>query len=140
MIVMDTNVLSEIVRAAPAPQVFEWYDSLDAGDVFTTAVTVGELLYGVERLPAGRRRSQLAVVVHKIVHDALAGHVIPYDLDAAAEFAIVMADRERIGRSIDGPDAQIAAICRSRGAVLATRDTLDFETTGVDVLDPWETG
>jgi toxin FitB len=140
VIILDTNVLSETMRPAPEGAVLQWLDGLDAEEVHTTAITSGELLFGVEQLPAGRRRSRLAVSVHRLLYDTLADRVVPYDLEAAAELAAVVTARNRAGRPIDVPDAQIAAICRSRAARLATRNVGDFEGTGVEVVNPWEMG
>jgi toxin FitB len=139
MIVLDTNVLSELMGHR-APPVVEWLDDQDAADVATTAVTLAELLYGIVRLDAGARRAGLAAAMQRLVVDKLGGRVIPFDGAAAVQYGELVATRERRGRPIDVPDAQIAAICRVRAATLATRNVRDFEATGVAVINPWAAG
>ncbi|MBV8931250.1 MAG: type II toxin-antitoxin system VapC family toxin [Kutzneria sp.] len=137
MIILDTNVLSELVRDVPNPQVMAWLDSLPADDIATTAIAIAELLYGVIRLPDGRRKTLLAEAVQTMIDDDFRGRVAPFDTAAAACYAVVVADRERLGRPISVADAQIAAICNTRRATLATRNTKDFVDTGIELLDPW---
>ncbi|MGH3764728.1 MAG: type II toxin-antitoxin system VapC family toxin [Pseudonocardiaceae bacterium] len=137
MIVLDTNVLSELTRQAPDAAVLAWLDSLPTAEVATTAVTAAELLYGVARLPAGRRNRALAEAVHALINDDFRGRVEPFDTHAAAQYAIVVTVREKLGRPITVADAQIAAICRSRDTVLATRNTRDFEDTDIELVNPW---
>lgn len=137
MIVLDTNVLSELVRTTPDTRVLTWLDALPVAETATTAVTAAELHYGVARLPAGRRRVALHQAVQAMLTDDFEGRVEPFDRHAARAYAHVVADRERIGRPIGMADAQIAAICRARGATLATRNTKDFEDAGIELVDPW---
>ena len=137
MIVLDTNVLSELMRRAPAERVVEWVDDQDPRTLAITAVTVAELLYGVARLPAGARKDELASAVRALVREDFSDRVEPFDGVAAEHYADVVAERERRGRPISAADAQIAAICRRSDATLATRNTRDFEATGVEVIDPW---
>ena len=138
MIVLDTNVISELIRATPDPGVRAWVNSRPSTQVATTAITAGELHYGVARLPVGQRRQQLAVAVSALLNDALRGRILPFDERAARRYADVIIGREHAGRPIGVPDAQIAAICRELGAVLATRNIEDFEETGVELVDPWQ--
>ena len=138
MIILDTNVVSELIRAAPDPGVRAWVNSRASTQVATTAITAAELHYGVARLPVGRRRQQLSVAVSALLNDALRGRILPFDERAARQYADVITGRERAGRPIGVPDAQIAAICRELGAVLATRNAKDFEKTGVELVDPWQ--
>lgn len=137
MIVLDTNVLSELIRQRPAERVVEWVDDQDARTLAISAITVAELLYGVARLADGARKAQLLSAVHALVREDFSDRVLSFDGSAAERYADIAADRERGGRPISAADAQIAAICRSRDATLATRNTRDFEATGIDVLDPW---
>lgn len=102
-----------------------------------TAITAAELHYGVARLPVGQRGQQLAVAVSALLNDALRGRIVPFDERAAGRYADVVTGREHAGRPIKGPDAQIAAICRELGAVLATRNTKDFKETGIGLVGPW---
>ncbi|TDD47708.1 type II toxin-antitoxin system VapC family toxin [Saccharopolyspora elongata] len=137
MIILDTNVLSEVTRQAPDADVLAWLDSLPAAEVATTAITAAELLYGVTRLPDGHRKTSLNAAVHALINDDFHGRVEPFDAPAAAEYAVVVSERERLGRPISAADAQIAAICRARRATLATRNTKDFEETGIELVNPW---
>lgn len=139
MIVLDTNVLSELTRTKPEAAVLAWQDSLPVAEVATTAITAGELLYGVARLPSGRRKTALAEAVHALINDDFAGRVEPFDALAAQAYALVVTDREKIGRPISVADAQIAAICPARGATLATHNTKEFLDTGIELVDPWHT-
>jgi predicted nucleic acid-binding protein len=138
MIVLDTNVLSELMRERPAASVVEWLDTQDTGSLAITAITVAELLYGVVRLHDGARKTRLAAAVGALVDEDFDGRVLPFDAAAAVHYAEVVSDRERHGRPIGTADAQIAAIARSHDAALATRNVRDFEATGVEILDPWE--
>ncbi|MCI2420719.1 type II toxin-antitoxin system VapC family toxin [Saccharopolyspora sp. K220] len=137
MIILDTNVLSEVARQAPDADVLAWLDSLPAAEVATTAITAAELLYGVTRLPDGHRKSSLTAAVHALVNDDFHGRVEPFDAPAAAQYAVVVGEREKLGLPISAADAQIAAICRARQATLATRNTKDFEETGIELVNPW---
>lgn len=138
MILLDTNVLSELIRPEPDKGVTAWLDSLDAATVATTAITAAELLYGVARLPTGRRKEQLSEAIRGLIEEDFDGRVEPFDAAAAIHYADLLSDRERAGRPISAADAQIAAICRKLRATLATRNTSDFRDTGIDLLDPWQ--
>lgn len=113
-------------------------DALPARDVATTAVTAGELLYGVARLPDGRRKPELADIVRSVLDEDLRDRVLPFDAAAATEYAAVVSERELAGRPVGMADAQIAAICRVHGASLGTRNIKDFAGTGVQTIDPWQ--
>lgn len=140
MIVLDTNVISELTRQAPAPGVISWLDSLLAAEIATTAITAAELLYGVVRMPGGHRKTELAAAVHGLLSDDFQGRVLPFDEPAARRYAGIVTGRERLGRPIGVADAQIAAICRAVDATLATRNTDDFEETGIGLINPWKPG
>lgn len=137
MIVLDTNVVSELMRAEPAPEVLAWLRQNSGAGLYTTAVTVAEIRYDIARLPEGLRRESLHQAANEIF-TAFPRQVLPFDLAAAGAYADVVAGRERLGHPIDGFDAQIAAICRTRVATLATRNTKDFTDTGIQVVDPWQ--
>jgi predicted nucleic acid-binding protein len=136
MIVLDTNVVSELMRTAPEPAVLAWLQQTSSTGLFTTAVTVAEIRYGIARLPEGRRRETLHQAA-KEVFAAFPRQILPFDLAAAGAYADVVAGRESDGNPISGFDAQIAAICRSQAATLATRNTKDFTDTGIATIDPW---
>jgi toxin FitB len=137
VIVLDTNVISELARHVPDPGVLSWLDSLEVAETATTSITAAELRYGVARLPDGQRKRELAVVIHGILTEDFHGRVLPYDERASVRYADVVTGRERIGRPIGVADAQIASICRDLGATLATRNIPDFEETGVELVNPW---
>lgn len=137
MIVLDTNVVSELFRPQPHAGVVTWLGER-AGEVAITAVTASELLAGVRRLPEGKRRAGLAKAVDKVLdehHER--GLILPFDRSAVDHYADIFVTRERIGRPIKTADAQIAAVCRSIGAACATRNVKDFASVGIDVVDPW---
>ena len=138
MIILDTNVISELARTNPEANVVAWLDSLPAADVATTAITAAELLYGVARLPDGRRRAALAETIAALISEDFRGRVEPFDNLAAEQYAAVVVGREKRGRPISMADAQIAAICRVHSATLATRNTGDFTDTGIDLINPWD--
>lgn len=137
MIVLDTNVISEVFRPQPEGRVIAWMEGL-TDDVAITAVTLAELLTGVRRLPKGRRRSMLAAKIDAALdpyRDTRA--ILPFDGRAAEQYADVLVAREQAGRPIHTADAQIAAICRVHGAACATRNSKDFAGAGVELVDPW---
>jgi len=138
VILLDTNVLSELIRPEPNEGVTTWLDSLDSAAVATTAITAAELRYGVARMPAGQRRERLNEAIRGLIEDDLEGRVEPFDAAAATHYAALVSDRDKAGRPISMADGQIAAICRKLGATLATRNTSDFQDTGIDLLDPWQ--
>ncbi|MEH7900868.1 type II toxin-antitoxin system VapC family toxin [Rhizobium laguerreae] len=136
MIVLDTNVISELLTPAPNVGVIEWLGAQHSLSVFTTAITEAEILYGLRLLPHGRRRSDLEAAVLPIFNEDMSGRVLPFDRDAADVYAIIT-DRRKAGRPIRQFDAQIAAIAISRGASLATRNVSDFEGIGLQIINPW---
>lgn len=137
MIVLDTNVVSELMRPVPDPAVVQWVDRQMASDCYLTAVTLAELLYGVGRLPDGRRKVAIAEQIEEMVRDDFEQRILAFDETAAAHYADIVVNRDRLGRPVRMADAQIAAICRSHDAVLATRNVADFADTGVSITNPW---
>ncbi len=137
MMVLDTNVLSELLRPAPEPRVLAWVAAQPRTALFTTTVTRGELFYGIRLLPDGARRQGLQAAVQAILDEDFAGRVLAFDGDAADAYAEMAAGRRQAGRPISQFDAMIAAMARSRGASLATRNVKDFEACGVEIVDPW---
>jgi predicted nucleic acid-binding protein len=137
MIVLDTNVLSELTRISPHKEVLAWIALQPASGIFTTAFTQAETLYGILLLPEGKRRTALLVAVQQMLRDDFANRILPFDSQAAVSYGWIRASRQAMGRPISEADAQIAAIAHSRGAALATRNTPDFEHCGIEVLNPW---
>jgi toxin FitB len=138
MIILDTSVVSEVLRPIPDDGVLAWLDSLSANEVSITAITAAELSYGVRRMPQGRRRIEWSEVTRDIITSDFHDRVEPFDVRAADEYAEVVVQRERRGQPISKSDAQIAAICRVHDAVLATRNIADFTATGVQLINPWK--
>ncbi|CAG9166149.1 type II toxin-antitoxin system VapC family toxin [Cupriavidus pinatubonensis] len=137
MIVLDTNVLSELMRAQADSSVIGWLDRQEPASFAITAVTVAELLYGIARLPDGRRKAGLQEAALQMLDEEFADRVLPFDEDAAVHYAALVSQRDRAGRPISMADAQIAAICRHHAATLATRNSKDFEGTGLILANPW---
>lgn len=137
MIVLDTNVLSELLRPEPDARVVGWLQAQRRAGLYTTSITRGEMFYGVQLLPEGRRRLQLQQVVSAVFSTDMAGRVLLFDEAAADAYAEIAAARRRSGRPIGQLDAMIAGIAASRGADLATRNLGDFEDCGLRLIDPW---
>ncbi len=137
MTLLDTNVLSELMRATPAGRVTRWVASQPTTSLYTTTITQCEILYGARLLPDGKRRDAIEGLAEAMFREDFAGRVLPFGSDAARAYARIAADRRRSGRPIAHFDAQIAAIADSVGARLATRNLQDFEGCGVALVDPW---
>lgn len=136
MIILDTNVVSELMRPEPASQVAAWVRGRDRRELRMTSITLAEIRYGIARLTDGRRKQVLLDTANDIFR-SFSDQVLPVDETAAEHYAIIASARERAGRPIGGFDALIAAVCRARGAALATRNLPDFDGTGIEVIDPW---
>ncbi|WP_018334952.1 PIN domain-containing protein [Actinomycetospora chiangmaiensis] len=135
MIVVDTNVLSDLTKPDRDERLESWF-ATESDLVAVSAVTLAEIDMGIAIMPPGARREMKAFAMRAIVDDSLEGNVIPFDRAAAERYGTVVAARRAAGRPIAIADAQIAAICRARGATLATRNVRDFEHTGITVFDP----
>ncbi len=137
MIVLDTNVLSELMRPKPSTRVVAWVASQSSVELVTTSITEAEIFYGIELLTRGKRREALLAAAEAMFAEDLAGRVFGFDSDAARVFSKISAHRRALGRPISHADAQIAAIAQARGAKLATRNVPDFAGCGLDLVDPW---
>lgn len=137
MIILDTNVISELMKLAPAPAVVDWAGHQTAAALYTTSVTQAEILYGVLLLPKGQRRGAIEAAARAIFAEKFEGRLLSFDSEAADAFARIAAARRAAGRPMSAFDAQIAAIAACRGAALATRNIDDFEGCGLRLLDPW---
>ena len=137
MVILDTTVISELIRPRPHPAVVEWMDQQNAFEVWITAVTAAELRTGAALLPEDRRRSDLHPHVERLLDETFAGYVLPFDDRSGIPYADIVSGRRNQGRPIAFQDAQIGAICLQHGMTLATRNTRDFEDTGIDLIDPW---
>jgi toxin FitB len=137
MIVLDTNVLSEAFKPTPSAAVMNWMAAQEPSTVFITAITQAEILYGIELLPSGKRRTLLAAAIEKLLTHEFDGRILPFDGESARLFPKIVAGRDAVGRPISQFDAMIASIVRSRRAAVATRNTSDFEQCGVRIVNPW---
>jgi predicted nucleic acid-binding protein len=138
MLVLDTNVVSDLMRPVPSAPVLAWLDAQLADDLWLTSVTVAELLFGIERLPSGARRRALAKAAAQTVQEDFAGRLLVFSQEAASHFAVIAAQRERAGHALSMADGYIAAICLAHQATLVTRNVRDFARLGLTVLNPWE--
>jgi toxin FitB len=138
MILLDTNVISELWKAAPDPNVFAWVDAQAIETLHLSAITVAELRFGLAAMPEGRRRTVYQERLETEVLPAFAGRVLAFDLDASRAYADLMARARAAGRSIGNADGYIAASAAAHGLMVATRDTGPFEAAGVRTANPWE--
>ena len=136
-LLLDTNVVSELIRKLPDPAVAAWVSGFFVNDLFFSAIGEAELRYGAAILPAGRRRDTLVFEIDAMLRDAFEDRVLPFDSDAAREYGNIAAARRSLGRPVAPADCQIAAIAASRGMAVATRNVRDFENMGIELVDPW---
>lgn len=137
MIIIDTNVVSELMRASPDPAVLAWFAGYEADALFLTAISEAELRTGAAILPAGQRRDLLVGAIDAMIDQDFAGRILPFDSPAARSYAEIVAARRSAGKPIMDADCQIGAIVRSCGMAIATRNVEDFEDCGIDVINPW---
>ena len=140
MIVLDTNVVSELMRPDPDVSVVNWVTGQAAPNLYLSTISEAELRYGVEILPAGERRNRLLDEVDGMLQEDFAGRILPFDSAAAQAYALIATARRAAGRPINHADCQIAAIARCRGASVSTRNVDDFEGSGIEVINPWADG
>jgi predicted nucleic acid-binding protein len=138
MIVLDTNVLSELMKPSPSARVVAWTQKQSANELFTTTITEAEIFYGIEMLGKGKRREDLLAAARAMFTDDFRGRIFGFDSEAARDFSRIAARCRVLGKPISHADAQIAAITRVHGAKLATRNVRDFADCEIlDVIDPW---
>lgn len=138
MIVLDTNILSEIMSASTHPSVYQWTSQQPNELLYTTTISMAEIFQGIELLPVGKRRTGLLSAAESMFTALFPGRILSFDEGAARAFAPIAIDRRKRGRPISLFDAQIAAIAKARDATLATRDTRDFEGCGLTLINPWQ--
>jgi predicted nucleic acid-binding protein len=138
MIILDTNVLSELMRPQPAAKVVDWMAAQPVASLYTTSITQAEILHGLMLLPKGRRRGALEAAATSMFEEDFGGRILGFGTDAAGPYAQIACDRRRAGHPIAHFDAQIAAIARFSGAAIATRNVADFDGCGVILVDPWQ--
>jgi toxin FitB len=139
VIVLDTNVISELMRAEPHPAVLAWVAAQPRALLYTTHITQAEILYGIAALPEGRRRTALAAAAEAMFAEDFAGRILPFEATAAVRYADIVVARRQAGNPIEGFDALIAATALGVGASVATRDTAGFAGCGLTLIDPWTT-
>ena len=140
MFILDTNVVSELMREKPQAEVLEWIDRQLADNLYVTAVTEAEIRTGIAILPEGERRNRLAVAANRAFGMFFAERVLSFDSEAAQAYAVIAADRRASGHPIAYADCQIAAIAHCRGASVVTRNVDDFGGTQIEVFNPWTNG
>jgi predicted nucleic acid-binding protein len=138
MIILDTNVVSEMIRPAPSERVLQWISSQPALLLYTTSITQAEMMYGMEMLTKGKKKKALEAALSGMFEEDFRNRVLGFDAGCAKYFAEIAATRKALGRPISQFDAQIAAIARSRKAALATRNTTDFSNCGLKLNNPWD--
>ena len=139
MIILDTNVTSELMRGRPDTAVMAWISDQPPSELFSTVVTIAEITYGLERLPQGRRRTSLEQAYQSLFL-SMAAHVLTFDVEAALLYGPLVASKEQAGIAIDPMDAQLACIAASHGAMIATRNERDFADCGALLVNPWRHG
>jgi len=137
MIILDTNIVSELLRPAPEPKVEAWLAAQEGSQVYLTTISEAELRLGVAILDKGKRKDALAQAVDGMLREDFRDRILPFDSAAAEAYALIAAERRGAGRPISQFDCQIAAIGRAQGATVATRNARDFEGCGIEVIDPW---
>jgi predicted nucleic acid-binding protein len=138
MIIFDTNVVSEVLRPVPEPKVLLWLRSVARREIWTCTIVLAELFSGVDLMPAGKRQQVLRESMDRLVPELFRGQILLFDLPAARAYGTILAARQTLGRPIYEFDAQIAAIAKTHGAALATRNTRDFEHCGIQLINPWK--
>ena len=137
MIILDTNVLSELMRPQPSQAVVAWVDAQPSDDLFISAITMAEILHGIERLPTGKRKDQLHVLAQGLFDEDFADRVLPFDAHTAPRYAVWVATSQASGKSVSLADAQIAATCIAHQASLATRNVKDFSQGTLNLINQW---
>ena len=138
MILLDTNVVSEVMRVTPNHAVLKWLNESRSSDLHLSTVTIAEISYGIQILPEGRRRLAISKRFDLFVEQGFSHRVLAFDAPSAFLYGEIMARRKRMGRPMSLPDGQIASIARARNMAVATRNTADFEETGIDLINPFE--
>lgn len=138
MIILDTNVISEIMRDEPHRAVKTWFQTQRMDNLYTTSVSMAEVLYGLYRMPEGKRKETLLARFESMLNHALRNRVLMFKASHSSTYASIRADRDRIGKPMSNPDAQIASIAYDHQAQLATRNVKDFVDCGLDIVNPFQ--
>jgi predicted nucleic acid-binding protein len=140
MILLDTNVLSEVMRERPEPAVSAWLRASPRTEFWTASIVVAELVSGIDRMPAGRKQAALREAIEGMIAGDFRGQILKFDVPAARRYGQILASRQQLGRPIAQMDALIAATALANGATLATRNIADFQNCGIQLLNPWSKG
>lgn len=138
MILLDTNVISEMMRLRPEPVVAAWLDKQAEEDLWTASVVIAELFSGVDLMPAGRKQGALRTAIEEMIAEDFRGQVLKFDVPAARRYGQILSSRRLLGHPIREMDALIAATALAHGATLATRNISDFHDCGIELVNPWE--
>jgi toxin FitB len=138
VIIVDTNVVTEVMKASPAAAVVSWLNAQDSSVLFLTAITVGEIRYGLRTMPRGLRRQRLEEGFERVITEGFTGRILAFGEEAASHYGEVMGRRKELGRPLSVPDGQIAAIARVHGFAVATRNVRDFLDCGIEIVNPFE--
>lgn len=144
MILLDSNVLSELMRQQPNEAVLQWMDAHNRDDLVICSITVAEIWFGIARMPEGKRKASYAAIASKLFDQLFAGRILPFDYQSAKIQAQLLAHREKIGQCMSMADSQIAAICHAKTPAnslptLATRNIKDFSNIDLHLINPWQT-
>jgi predicted nucleic acid-binding protein len=137
VLILDTNVISEVLRQAPDEIVVSWFEAQPRQQLFTTAVTQAEILYGITLLPKGNRRQKLLSIAQNIFDEDLHDRILAFGSETASHYADIAALRKSLGKPISQFDAMIASIAHLHGAAVVTRNPSDFDHCGINVINPW---
>jgi len=137
MIILDTNVISELMRAEPNPSVLKWIDAQKTNNLAITAIAIAEIQRGILRLPKGKKRNILNKNFLEFVENAFVGRVLSFDEKSAYLYGKIASEREKLGFNTDAVDLMIAAITKNNKASIATRNVKDFKDCGVKIINPW---
>lgn len=138
MIIIDTNILSELMKTSPSLSVINWLNQQEATQIFTTTITIAEMSYGLHALPQGKRRTLLEDAFNNAIDDAFKHRILPFDEPAAHQYGKIMGYRKAMGNPCSAPDGQIAAIALVHKATIATRNRRDFIDSGVRLVNPFD--
>lgn len=138
MIILDTNVVSELMRDEPSPIVIDWVNAYPQSALFVTTITEAEIRYGIAIIPVGKRRDSLKAASERMFDEMFLDRILPFDRRSAREYSEIAAKRRSIGLSGKGEDVQIAAIAKANGAAVGTRNVAHFLETGIEVINPWD--
>lgn len=137
-VLLDTNVVSELMRKSPSPNVENWIKGLPAESSYLSTISEAELRYGAAILVSGKRKRRLMSDIDRMLGEAFPGRILPFDRDAAIAYASIASSRRKVGRPFSTADCQIAAIAHARRLTVATRNVRDFEEMEIELVDPWK--